>query len=50
MHPHGDKGDFTHCDMGTLFIEDADRGCGRGRGRGRSWLNEDVTERNLGGG
>ena len=22
MHPHGDKEDYTHCDMGTLSIED----------------------------
>ena len=22
MHPHGDKEDFTHCDMETLSIED----------------------------
>ena len=22
MFPHGDKEDFTHCDMGTLFKED----------------------------
>ena len=48
MHPHGDKEDFTHHDMGTLSIGDEVRG--HGRGRGRSWLSEITIERDSGGG
>ena len=35
---------------GDPFYRGQGRGCGRGRGRGRSWLNEDTTERDSGGG
>ena len=35
---------------GPFFIEDEVVVDGRGRGRGRSWLNEDTTERDSGGG
>ena len=35
---------------GDPFYRGWGRGCGRGRGRGRSWLSEDTTERDSGGG
>ena len=35
---------------GDPYYRGHGRGCGRGRGRGRGWLNEDVTERDTGGG
>ena len=35
---------------GDPYYRGHGRGCGRGRGRGRGWLNEDVTERDSGGG
>ena len=44
MLPHGNKEDLQRDFRGY------GRGHGRGRGRGRGWLNEDVTERDIGGG
>ena len=35
---------------GDPYYRGCGRGHGRGRGRGRGWLNEDVTERDIGGG
>ena len=35
---------------GDPYYRGCGRGCGRGRGRGRGWLNEDITERDSGGG
>ena len=50
MLPHGNKEDFTHLQYGDPYYRGRGRGHGRGRGRGRGWLNEDVTERDSGGG
>ena len=41
---------FYPLQYGDPFNRGQGRGCGRGRGRGRSWLNEDTTERDSGGG
>ena len=41
---------FYPLQYGDPYYRGWGRGHGRGRGRGRSWLNEDFTERDSGGG
>ena len=48
--PSWEQGRFYPLQYGDPYYRGQGRGHGRGRGRGRGWLNEDGTERDLGGG
>ena len=48
--PSWEQRRFYPLRYGDPYYRGCGRGHGRGRGRGRGWLNEDVPERDLGGG
>ena len=50
MLPHGNKEDFTHCDMEILISEDVVEVMVEVEEEEEGWLSEDVTERDTGGG
>ena len=48
--PSWEQRRFYPLQYGDPYYRGCGRGHGRGRGRGRGWLNEDIPERDLGGG
>ena len=48
--PSWEQRRFSPPQYGDPYYRGHGRGHGKGRGRGRGWLNEDITERDSGGG